>query len=502
MMRALLRVGEANDKQGAGGAFGFGKAGLIAASATRIIFAYSAFKEVESEPGVSRRLLGVTYWKTHQRGPQNLKLSGWARFGSEVITRQIARNDAETIFRSAEPFVNEEADRIAQKLGIDVRDVDNPEQTGTTFLLVDPTIDADQLKVAIERYWWPAMIDQDSGLKVRITDYDGSDKSPEIPTHDPHIGPFIEAFAIAQKAAAPKNPNHGRYSLGTHKPHKDPNEYTLGVVGLVAEPDSWSFPDANDGVEHKTIVALVRGPQMIVNYLTFSNLGIPHIRGFFVADESIDELLRQTEDSAHTKWEDKISSNNPSAPIIAKEVKKRLREKVVEFKQQFAPPPPKPGDNNLPVLDDLSKLMKGRKKKPPPVEPRQVLVRLIEPAHRAPSRDEMLTCEATVEFEIADWVWPEISVQTVEILVSLSLSFVEDGGTGDEVEIKATCSKNNFTRQSTVAKQLIYTGALEKGEVVQFKIRSEKYAPDWSVRFSPTAVIISPKVPPKKSKAK
>lgn len=502
MMKALLRVGQANNKEGSGGAFGFGKAGLIAASATRIVFAYSAFREVSSEPGVSRRLLGVTYWKSHERGAQALKLSGWARFGSEVVLRQIADNNVETIFRTAQPFVNEEADNMARTLGLDLRDSKNPAQTGTTFLLVDPTITASDLKVAIERYWWPAMIDQNSGLKIEITDYDGADKSPEIPVNDPNINPFIEAFRIAKNSETPKNPNHGRFSLGTHKPHKDPNDYKLGVVGLVADPDFWSFPDTNDGIDHKTIVALIRGPGMIVNYLTFSNLGIPHIRGLFVADDSIDELLRQTEDSAHTKWEEKSSTKNPSAPIIAKEVKKRLREKVIEFKEKFAPPPPPPGDNNLPVLDELSKLMKGRKVVPPKPEPRQVLVRLVEPAHRIPTRDEMLICEATVEFEIADWVWPLIKVQSAEISVSLSLSFVEDGGTGEELEIKATCSSSNFKQLSNSAEQVSFTGTLSIGETVQFKIRSEKYAPDWSVRFSPTAVITSPKVPPKKSKAK
>ncbi len=500
MMRALLRVGQANAVQGAGGAFGFGKAGLIAASATRIVFAYSAFKEVSSEQGVSRRLLGVTYWKSHKRGIH--KLSGWARFGSEVITRQIADDGSETIFRSARPFVNEEADEVAQKLGLDVRDVNNPEQTGTTFLLVDPTITASDLKIAIERYWWPAMLDQNSGLKVEITDFDGSDKSPEVPTSDPNLSPFIDAFNIASRTTKPTNPNHGRFDLGNHKPQQDPVSYTLGVVGLVAEPEKWSFPDANDGIDHKTMVALIRSPQMIVNYRTFSGLGIPHVRGLFIADKSIDDLLRQTEDSAHTKWEEESKTDNPSAPIIAKEVKKRLREKVVEFKQQFAPPPPKPGDNNLPVLDDLSKLMKGRKKPPPPIEPRQVLVRLVEPAHRTPTKDEMLICDATVEFEIADWVWDLVKVKTVEISISLSLSFVEDQGAGEGVEIKANCSDNKFMRQSTTAKQLIYTGALSKGEAVQFKVQSEKYSPDWSVRFSPTAVITSPKVPSKKSKAK
>ena len=497
MMKALLRVGQANTVAGAGGAFGFGKAGLIAASATRIVFAYSAFKEVESEPGVTRRLLGVTYWKGHKRGAH--QLSGWARFGSEVVSQQIGDDGSVTKFRSARPFINEEADDIAQKLGLDVRDVNNPAQTGTTFLLVDPTITANDLKIAVERYWWPAMIDTSAGLKVEINDYDGTDKSPEVPTNDPNLKPFIEAFEIASRTSKPTDPNHGRYDLGAHKPQQDPVDYTIGVVGLVAEPEKWSFPEANDGIDHKSMVALIRGPQMIVNYRTFSGIGIPHVRGLFIADESIDDLLRQTEDSAHTKWDEETKTDHPSSPIIAKEVKKRLREAIVDFRQKFAPPPPKPGDSNLPVLDELSKMMKGKKKKIVPPDPRQILVRIIDAPSRTATKDNKLVCHAKVGFQVADWVWELISETTVEVNVSVPITFVEVDDSGDHLAAEVICSNNKFLLSGASSRKQSFVGPLGPGETVQFTIKSEKYSPDWTVRFSPSAVITEPKVPKPKS---
>ena len=499
MVKALLRVGQANIVEGAGGAFGFGKAGLIAASATRVVFAYSAFEPVASEPDVSRRLIGVTYWKSHQRGTH--KLNGWARFGSEVSQfRRLENQIKETIIRLARPFVNEDADKVAQELGLDVRDVKNPTQTGTTFLLVDPTITADDLKIAVERYWWPAMIDRNSGLKVEITDYDGSDKSPDVPTNDPNLKPFIEAFNIASQATDPTNPNHDRIDLGKYKPQQDPKEYSLGVVGLVAEPESWSFPDARDGIDHTTMIALVRGPRMIVNYHTFRGLGIPHVRGLFVANASIDDLLRQTEDHAHTKWDPGIKAFNPSAPIIAREVMKKLRENIVDFKQRFAPPPPKPGDINLPILDELSKLMRGKKRIPPDPEPRQVLVRLVEPAHRTATSDDKLVCNATVEFQVADWVWDMIKETKVDVTVSLPIAYVEDDGVGEYLDTKVTCPNQNFKPKGASSGKQSFVGSLARGETAQFKVKSDKYSPDWTVRFSPTAVIDRPKVPNPKKK--
>ena len=497
MMKALLRVGQANTVAGSGGAFGYGKAGLIAASAARIIFAYSAFKEVESEPGVTRRLLGVTYWKGHKRGAH--QLSGWARYGKEVVSQQIGNDGTVTQFRSARPFVNEEADDIAQRLGLDVRDVGNPAHTGTTFLLVDPTITANDLKSAVERYWWPAMVDESAGLKVEIMDYDGKNKSPEVPENDPDIKPFIEAFNIARSTNKLTNPNHGRYELGGHKPQQDSINYKLGVVALVAEPEKWSFPEANDGVDHKSMIALIRGPQMIVNYRTFSGIGIPHVRGLFIADESIDDLLRQTEDSAHTKWDEETKTDHPSSPIIAREVKKRLREKLNEFRQKFAPPPPKPGNSNLPVLDDLSKLMKGKKKKTIDPEPRQVLVRILEAPSRTVTKDNQLVCKAEVEFQVADWVWELISEPTVEVTVSVPIAFVEFDTVGDHLATNVLCSNDKFLSNGSPSDTQSFVGPLGPGETVQFTIKSEKYSPDWTVRFSPSALITEPKVPKSKS---
>jgi len=497
MMKALLRVGQANTVAGAGGAFGFGKAGLIAASATRIVFAYSAFKEIDSEPDVTRRLLGVTYWKGHKRGAHHL--SGWARFGSEVVSQQIGDDGNVTNFRSARPFVNEEADDIAQKLGLDIRDVNNPAHTGTTFLLVDPTITASDLKIAVERYWWPAMIDTSAGLKVEIIDYDGTDKSPGVPTDDPNLQPFIQAFEVANRTSKPTDPNHGRYDLGTHKPQQDPTNYRLGVVGLIAEPEKWSFPEGNDGIDHKSMVALIRGPQMIVNYRTFSGIGIPHVRGLFIADESIDDLLRQTEDSAHTKWDEETKTDHPSAPIIAKELKKRLRETVVDFRQKFAPPPPKPGDSNLPVLDELSRLMKGKKKKIVPPDPRQVLVRIVKAPSRTATKDNKLVCHAKVEFQVADWVWGQISETTVEVTISVPIAFVEVDDIGDHLVTDVVCSNSKFLSNTGTPGKQSFVGQLGPGETVQFTIKSEKYSPDWTVRFSPSAVITAPKVPKSES---
>jgi len=498
MTRALLRVGRANDDVGAGGAFGFGKAGLIQASASRIIFAYSAFQEVADDPGITRRFMGVTYWKDHKRG--SLSLTGWARFG-EPVNLKLTGESGETSISSARPYVNEVADGYAAQLGLDVRSPADDRRTGTTFLIVDPTITASELKKAIERYWWPAMLNPLETLRVRIRDYDGSDASPIVPHGDEHMAPLVRAYQIATSKTPPQGENEQRVDFGDVR-GSDGNLYELGSLALIADPSGWSFPDKAAGgeiVEHRSMVALVRGPRMVVNYRTFAKLGTPHVRGVFIADQDVDDLLRLTENPTHTKWDPDVRLPDSPAPSIAKAVGEEVRAALIEFQRKFAPPAPKPDSRSLPVLEELSRLMRGKRMIPPTPEPRQVHISLTEAAHTETYGDA-LKCKARVRFRVADWVWDKISETVVKVQVSLSIAYVEDGGRGGDLKITATPSNPGFTATGAKSGKTVFHGLLGKGDEVEFSVASETYSPDWTVRFTPAAEITEPQVKPTRPK--
>ncbi len=487
MLSALLRVGYTQKAEGAGGSYGYGKAGLIAASAIRTVVTYSAFAEDKSDPGVTRRLLGVTYWKNHSIG--NAKFTGWARLGKEIWTT----DDEGGRHRSASPYENKEADSAAAELGIAVRNPKEPDDTGTTFMIIDPTIDANDLRSAIQRYWWPAMLNNSTGLRTKIIDFDGTEVIPTVPKDDPHLQPFVRAFELASRSQDTKTKEETRQDLGTYSPHGD-EEYPLGHLGLVANTQGWSFPDDNE-IDHCTMIALVRGPRMVVNYHTFKGLGIPHIRGAFVSDDSIDDLLRQTEDKAHTKWETKkLAGAHPSAHLVASQVNTRLRKAVLDFKNQFKPPAPRPGDLNLPILDELSRLMKGNKPKPPKPEKRPITIRLVTPAHAVPTANGHLECHAAVEFGIADWVWDVTNTETVEVTAILSVAFVEDENLGERLKLRVKPTPKTFVEQGSSNGKSVFVGELGRGETVQFNVSSQAYEPDWTVRFTPTASITNPAI--------
>lgn len=488
MMYALTRVGYTLKRAGSGGSYGYGKAGLIAASRLHMVLAYSCFKPSDDpEDQSSRRLLGVTYWKNHVDA-SGKHLTGWSFHG--VQTSEGTR-----------PYEDDEADRIAEQLGIGVRSPVNPVGRGSTFLLVDPSFEAKELKVAIERNWWPAIHSREEPLRVKIVDFDGTVYVPEVPFDDPDLGPFVKSFDLAMNRASEANEWEGKFDLGVYSPHGGPS-FQLGRAGLVVDPDGWSFPEfgkSSDGteVDHSTLIALVRGPRMVVEYHKF-DLGMPYVRGCFVADAAIDDLLRQTEPAAHDKWDGKVSEDgiDPFAPKFAAEVIKRLRKQVGDFKSRFLKPPPLEPDINLPILDELCRLLKGKKPKPPGKSRRAISIRIDadDPVQQSANGLEFL---AGVVFEIEPWVWTALDQRVaddsadrpidLQVEVLLQLAFVEDESQGERLGLQISCSGGTFDPVSSRGQKYRWSGKLGRSESVRFDVRSDVYQADWTVVFSPSA---------------
>ncbi|MCY3540059.1 MAG: hypothetical protein OXH10_09440 [bacterium] len=181
MYQALLTLGVTTGEQGKGGSFGYGKAGMIRGSAIKTLVAYTCFRERSNDPGVTRRLLGVTYWGRHKyRGST---YTGWARLGKPD-------------YEGVRPLENEEADDLAKKLGLQVRSPNETAELGTTFLLVEPTMQPDDLLKAVERSWWPALEEHGLQFSVSICTPSGENLFPQ-PRQDAVLETFINAYEVA-----------------------------------------------------------------------------------------------------------------------------------------------------------------------------------------------------------------------------------------------------------------------------------------------------------------
>ena len=70
------------------------------------------------------------------------------------------------------PCEGSDADSFAEALGMKKRDANNPDDWGSTFVIIEPDFSSNDLKAAIEQYWFPLLADDSNPLKVTISDQD------------------------------------------------------------------------------------------------------------------------------------------------------------------------------------------------------------------------------------------------------------------------------------------------------------------------------------------
>jgi hypothetical protein len=484
MYLALVSVGFTEKVLGAGGSFGYGKAGLIAGSGLRTVVAYTCFRERKDDPGITRRLLGMTYWGGHRVGDDHF--SGFARFG-KPLERDGRRGTA--------PFENEDADNVALSLGLTRRDPSNHLDTGTTFLLLDPVVHPGELAAAVCRYWWPALEFERFEVNISQKDRRGDLIEEWIPRprKDDVLKSFIRAYELATVPQDNRSKEEFAKDLGEIR--LDGEQFKLGQLGLKADLDGWSYKvevpgvsnddqdseDADLEIAQKNLVALVRGPRMIVQYLPVGWSKPPFIRGVFVAGEAVDDLLKQTEPMAHDRWQtdENVLSVDPHAPKVAKAVLKKVGDAVRQFRKGLQPPVPKQADIHLP---DLTKLM-GRisagvndgPPEPPPPGVRETSIHINQRLKAAPSGTE-LVFTARVDVSLSDNFE---KADEASGFVDLSYRFLEDDRSGESCKLDITPPKG-FTEDPTKAGR--FHGVFRR-DPQQFKLRSDPYSPDWSGRL-------------------
>lgn len=471
MSLAMVTVGFTVKRTGLGGSYGQGKAGLIRGSGARVVFGYSAFAE-RMDDEVTRRLLGMTYWSSHTLDQHDF--NGWARFAE-----------------AGKPFTDDEADSRAATLGIQSRNALDPRDLGSTFLVIDPTVEPTELVKAVERYWWPALESPRLKFDVTVVNYDGDELIPR-PKTDPALHAFIKAYGF----------NHGD-KAGTDSRHGFLRNITLagsgekigspGSVSLVADtrPGGWSWPSNNDSEpDHKSLVALVRGPRMVVKYLDVGAVS-PFVRGVFVAGPEANDLLAATEPPLHDDWPThRIAEEVPGdAYLLSNEVIARIRTQVGAFRRSLRPPS---SWANRVILREFDNVMKnlvggqgGHRKKPvDPGELPSVSSRFLELGPElASGSEERIRGRAKLRFVPMEHVAEE---SPFPVRIRISYRLVEDGGLGEPWGVVLDDVPDGFELVQEELGTLALYGNLG-AEGIKVSLRSEPHDPDWSGQFLRTA---------------
>lgn len=364
---------------------------------------------------------------------------------------------------------------MADRLGMAIRDPANPADLGTTILVVEPTVEAPDLVAATERYWWPALHEPSFHFDVSVMDEAGQVHYPR-PKSSADLRPFIGAYEVATTPQDSRRPEVKRQVLRRISAYETP-----GALGMVAENPGWSYPEFSEGetgVDHKSLVALVRKPRMVVEYYEAGRTQ-PYVRGTFVADDLINDPLRLTEPKAHDAWQGTTASGDirDDHAEVAKAVLSRIRTAVRRFQDELKPQPRPAEQLRLSEFDRIMRALLqggGSGKRPPSSERRPFSIRPGGRLEVAVGERLYLTGTATVEFS-------EHHVPTSdegdEIEVSVRYRFLEEDRPRGDAEI-AIEAPSGFKR--VAGRSDTYRGRLVPGAVARFTYMTEEYDASWT----------------------
>ena len=469
MFRALCTSGYTGFTGDGGGSYGYGKGALVNGSGARIVIAYSCFRERDDDLGITRRLLGMTYWSQHEINKE-LSFSGFARFGDADCKDDV------------QPLVNQAADSLATQLGMEVRSADSVNELGTTFLLIEPTCTPTDLVSAIERWWWPALEDPSLHFNAVVLSPDG-ELHPR-PRANPGLRPFIEAYELAtvpQDNIGDERRSPSLNAIG--------NFGVPGKLGLVANSSQWSYPtrghDTADGaVEHHSLVALMRKPRMVVEYW-IAGRAEPFVRGTFVASDELNETLRATEPKGHDAWLTEPSGGMKSSNTsVAKTILSRIGSHVRNFRGQIRPRAVAPNELKLTEWSRLMhRLLRGSgvQKLVPVGDPRNVSINIE--SQRVCEFGEQIRFKGKVSFGLSDQFEGEEAIVSVQ----LRYAFDAEDLVREDSQLNVLAPAG-FGEVDSAA--YTFEGALTKGARAVFRIESEPYRNDWSGVFTVSADVV------------
>jgi hypothetical protein len=468
LFMAMYYIGASTKAADAGGSYGFGKSALERASRTHSVIAHTTFEQLEDDP-VRTRLVGFSWWPNLQVG-KNMR-NGRASFSNHHASGPGQQN-------VATPFTDVEADAVASALGFQLRDPDKLEELGSSFLVVDPAIEPDELLRELEKWWWPAL--EEHRLDVEVILPSGEVKVPK-PASNPFVAQFLRAFRIATKLDEPGDANRERMASKSWRNRSGGGGQDLGHLALVV-PET-PVDEEGEEAQGTPLVALMRAPRMIIGYQSYTRRRVP-LRGVFVSSDKVNGLLRETEPSSHDRWTQNSSGDlSQEATETARSVMSKIARSVSEMAKDIAPPPPKQNQS----LGHFSKLMTGfmgTKRGPmTPPPPGGERIELQFPDGR-PSPEVLDEYNVRVKTKFTVRVGDDAKNAACEARVSCQLFIYEDENQSQSrwpVKIRPKGNSQGFTQDDDGS----WTGLITKTDKVTFVAESDPYPNLWTISMQP-----------------
>jgi hypothetical protein len=459
--RLLLDMGSApkvhDGRHNTGGSYGFGKAALSSNSGIKTIFAYSRYRDEQGREHT--RLFGCGYFRSHRFGSSAYNGQAW--FGRE--------RESSAEWQIVDPLEDGDADEIAARLGFRVRDSGD---IGTSILIVDTTLEADELRKGVEEWWWPRLIE--NRLDVEVITPDGSRQIPR-PRLRPDLRPFIEAYDIAIGRNQNPTPKREMRKVFNRMGGLELGTCALKVLDMPAEGED--YPVGDDRVDS---VALIRVPGMVVSYHRRGRPSTPALVGVFVASDQIDDTLKLSEPPAHDRWDPESTrlrnvDDNHRKAVHA--VLTRIYDTVRAFRKDASPSPP-PRNRRLYTLErELANFLVGRGPRDPIEHPSAPIhFQYAEDPEPISTNTGQLRARAEFSVRLKD----DAEIESTILRLKVKCVVLEDDTEGDRIGYDLR-SETELTEEAAHS----YLFLVEKDSPVTFTIVTHPYDPLWTVRLAP-----------------
>ncbi len=473
---ALVQTASEKEGSGTGGSWGHGKKAIASASKCRSLLVYTCAGDQAKnadKPGVNNRFIGVTYWRRHTIGL------------SEHVGLGILGNSDN--WMSYEPIENESADAIIRQLavpGLGVRNHKNVNERGTTYVIIEPTFNAQDLVAALERNWWPLIKQQK--LNIDVMDEAGN-HCPLKPRSRPELVPFLEAWDSATEVTGIQSDARkiqiGPIPVGS-----------LAVVVDVSE-SGWSYRD--DIQNNTSVVALVRN-DMVISYTPSPAkvLGkTPFARGVLNVDRDANaeasEKLKLSEPHLHNEWRTTADNSTPNdSAQLAKKTMEEIHKEVLRVRKKHMKTEPTSDLEFVGFSDVFSgpdPVSKGKPKKKEDRDSRFFRIHRVSEAvlDIHPQDYSHVRISTTAEVSLSDVVPRE--TEEINCQIEIKWRVMEEGDSGGAVDI-AICDESMDEVPETFVRSGVstYKGKIGRSPLT-FTWTSAYFPDDWKV--SPLARI-------------
>lgn len=322
-----------------GGSYGLGKTVYAKRSEINTVFYHSVFKANSRSKYARRRFMGTGIYPRH-------KFNGGKYGGFAFIGKDIGKTN------DVAPFEDDEAQALWGEINnlVDVDISRDDQEYGTDVLILMTSLDLMKIKKSIEDYYFPALLDKK--LIVKFISSEGCRYDPDILNRE-DLDQFVRLYKQVKSGDDTDEKELKVGSLNRYSGH------ILGRIALQrAEED-----EANSS--RNNCIALMRGTGMVVNYLKVGGDQYESAVGVFLADTDVHHYLIESENAAHSEWQENSTRLERKTGELGKKIVKKIntvtKARFVKFQRELQPEVSQTrGESGL-LSKMLAKALKGSK---------------------------------------------------------------------------------------------------------------------------------------------